>query len=129
MVCATTAWHGTDLIQQLEIANEVTTAWHGTDLIQQLEIANEATTTVHFTRNFTISADLPGGFSADHLRNPHTFAAECPRKRQRVSAESSKGIRGILTEYPRNRQRVSADLFKGISAVRIVKGVCAESRE
>ena len=44
-----------------------------------------------------------------------------------MSAEASKGIRGIVKGYPRNRQRVPADLFKGISAV--VKGVCAESRE
>ena len=45
-----------------------------------------------------------------------------PWKRQRVSAESSKGIRGILKEYPQNRQRVSADLFKGISAVSALFG-------
>ena len=32
--------------------------------------------TVHVTRNFTISADLPRGFSAHHLRNPCRFSAE-----------------------------------------------------
>ena len=36
-----------------------------------------------------------------------------PQVRQRVSAESSKGILEIIKGYPRNRQRVSADSLKG----------------
>ena len=51
---------------------------------------------LHVTRSFTISMDLPHEFSADHLRNLHRFSEGFPRKRQRLSAESSKGIRGII---------------------------------
>ena len=53
-----------------------------------------------------------------------------PQVRQRVSAESSKGILEIIKGYPRNRQRVSAnrqrvsaDSLKGMCTVRTAKGI------
>ena len=74
---------------------------------------------VHVTSNFTISADSPCGFSADHLRNCQGISAKLLqdfrgvvkgflRKRQRVSAESSKSICGIVKGYMRICLRASA---------------------
>ena len=65
------------------------------------------------------------------MSNPQIICGIVKRflqNRQRVSAESSKGIHGIIKGYPQNRQRVSMDLFKGISAVRIVKASAESHR-
>ena len=54
------------------------------------------------------------------MESPQDFRRDVKgfsRNRERVSAESLKGIRGIVKGYLRI-------YFKGISAVRIVKGDC-----
>ena len=61
--------------------------------------------TVLVTRNFTKSADCP-------RRKSTVFPRHCRgylRNHARVSAESNKGVRGIVQGCPRNRARVSAE--------------------
>ena len=78
--------------------------------------------TVLVTRNFTKSADCPRRKSAVFPRHRRGY----PRNRVRVSAESSKGVRGIVQGCPRNREWVSAESCKGVRG--IVKG-CPRNRE
>ena len=59
------------------------------------------------------------GLSASEIRR---FSAASPR----ISAESCKGVRGIVQGCPRNRQWVSAESLKGVRG--IVKG-CPRNRE
>ena len=61
--------------------------------------------TVLVTRNFTKFADCPRRKSAVFPRHRRGY----PRNRVRVSAESSKGVRGIVQGCPRNREWVSAE--------------------
>ena len=61
--------------------------------------------TVLVTRNFTKSADCPRRKSAVFPRHLRGYS----RNRVRVSAESSKGVRGIVQGCPRNREWVSAE--------------------
>ena len=48
--------------------------------------------------------------SAESCKGVRGIVQGCPRNRQWVSAESLKGVRGIVKGCPRNRERVSADL-------------------
>ena len=53
--------------------------------------------------------------SQESLRNPRIVrVGNRQGYRQRVSVESSKGVRGIVKGCPRNRQRVSAESSKGV---------------
>ena len=61
--------------------------------------------TVLVIRNFTKSADCPRRKSAVFLRHRRGY----PRNHVRVSAESSKGVHGIVQGCPRNREWVSAE--------------------
>ena len=68
------------------------------------------------TRNFTKSADCPCRKSAVFPRHRRGYS----RNHARVSAESCKGVRGIVQGCPSNRERVSVESWKGVRG--IVKG-------
>ena len=78
--------------------------------------------TVLVTRNFMKSADCPRWKSAVFPRHRRGYL----RNRARVSAESCKGVRGIVQGCPLNRARVSAESCKGVRE--IVQG-CPRNRE
>ena len=72
--------------------------------------------TVLVTRNFKKSADCPCRQSAVFPRHCRGYLPNY----QRASAESWKGVRGIVKGCPRNRKRVPAESWKGVC--RFVEG-------
>ena len=70
--------------------------------ISTTAVTHHKTSTAHTVlvkRNFTKSADCPRRKSAGFPRHRRGY----PRNRARVSAESCKGVRGIVSGCPRNR--------------------------